>query len=290
MASPFTLTPVKTPADILTSLSTFNREAPAHPDRARSVLPSTTYWVYHPATGRFGPGKFVGYVGMTFAGYEQGHLGETDGAAFQGGITQKAIRSALDTSFEPHPGLHERLREWGTALLGDGAFGNADPSKWQFVVIGVDDEADNDADEAVEATERSQARRQGFLLDSKLRKALEDHAMDAAKRYFGSLGYDVEDRSGNHPYDLYCRRDQEVLHVEVKGTQTNGTGVVLTAGEVAFARTHKGQMALFVLHSIPVSEGQSGFILGAGERTLILPWDVDLGSLKPVSFVYDLPK
>src|SRR5690242_5479359 len=135
MASLFTLTPVKNRADILASLATFNREAPNHPDRARSVLLSTTYWVYHPATRQFGPGKFVGYVGMNFAGYEQGHLGKTDGAAFQGGITQKAIRSALDTSFEPHPELHGRLRDWGTALLGDEAFGNADPSKWQFVVI-----------------------------------------------------------------------------------------------------------------------------------------------------------
>src|SRR5262249_11901884 len=48
-----------------------------------------------------------------------------------------------------------------------------------------------DVDEAVvEALEQSQARGQGFLLDSKLRKALEDYAMEAAKRYFEAEGYE----------------------------------------------------------------------------------------------------
>ena len=45
-------------------------------------------------------------------------------------------------------------------------------------------------------------------------------------------------------------RPAEVLHVEVKGTQTTGEDIFLTAGEVNFARRHPGMMALFVLHSV----------------------------------------
>jgi hypothetical protein len=143
-------------------------------------------------------------------------------------------------------------------------------------------------DTAIEVLEKKQASGQGFLLDSKLRKALEDYAMDAAKRYFESHGYVVEDRSKGRPYDLRCTGKKGLLYVEVKGTQTNGEEVFLTSGEVQFARCHKGQMALFLVRSIKVSE--DGKILTNGQEDLILPWDVDQGFLKPVSYKYEVPK
>jgi hypothetical protein len=147
-----------------------------------------------------------------------------------------------------------------------------------------------DVDDAVlGALEKTQAASQGFLLDSKLRKALEEYAMEAAKGYFESLGYTCDDHHETKPYDLQCRRRQEVLHIEVKGTQTDGSAIILTPSEVEFARSHKGQMALYVLHSIQVSEGGDGFVLSKGQRNLILPWDVDLGTLKPMSFKYEVP-
>lgn len=142
-------------------------------------------------------------------------------------------------------------------------------------------------DEVVEALEKSHAKSQGFLLDSKLRKALEDYAMEAAKKYFRSKGYEVEDRSKGSPYDLQCTKANERLYVEVKGTQTEGTSTILTSGEVKFARSHKGQMALFVLHSIKVSS--NGKVLSHGEKNVIWPWDVDGGCLKPISYMYELP-
>ena len=74
--------------------------------------------------------------------------------------------------------------------------------------------------------------------------------MDSAKKYFRSKGYDVEDRSKGNPYDLQCTKTNERLNVEVKGTQTDGRSIILTSGEVEFARRNKAQIALFVLHSI----------------------------------------
>lgn len=109
------------------------------------------------------------------------------------------------------------------------------------------DGPDEIVDEAVvEATEKSHARSQGFLLDSELRMALEKYSMDAATRYFASLGYKVENHSKNHPYDLKCSGSKATLYVEVKGTQTNGKGIILTHGEVEFARLHSDHMALFI--------------------------------------------
>ncbi len=147
--------------------------------------------------------------------------------------------------------------------------------------------AANVDDSAAEAIERLQAKGQGFQLDSKRRKALENYAMDVAKQYFKGKGYECDDHSKKRPYDLRCSRGREVLCVEVKGTQTDGAEIILTRGEVEFAQSHEGKMVLFILHSIKVSN--NGMNLAGGRRTLICPWSVDQGELKPVSFTYRPP-
>lgn len=141
---------------------------------------------------------------------------------------------------------------------------------------------------ALEILEKEQAKGQGFRLNKTLRLRLEQYAMDAAKAYFKSSRFVVEDHSKNHPYDLYCRRGKQVLYVEVKGTQTHAQQVILTNGEVEFARRHKGQMALFIFHSINVFEVRGDFQLKGGGRRLIHPWDVDQGRLSPLSFMYQM--
>lgn len=173
-----------------------------------------------------------------------------------------------------------RLFDTIATTLSEAQASSSDEASFNDVVEEVDESV-------VEALEKSQARSQGFLLDSKLRKALEDHAMAAARRHFESEGYEVEDHSKNHPYDLLCQRNNGLLYVEVKGTQTNGEGVLLTSGEVEFARRNKSQMALFLLHSIMVSEDK--VILTEGKKKVLLPWDVAVGLLKPLSYKYELP-
>lgn len=78
----------------------------------------------------------------------------------------------------------------------------------------------------------------------------------------------------------------DLLYVEVKGTQTKGEEIILTSGEVDFARRHREQMALFVVHSIKVSDKKK---LTNGTERPIVPWDVDQGSLKPMSHKHKLP-
>ena len=146
--------------------------------------------------------------------------------------------------------------------------------------------AASEDDAVVEALEKSHAKGQGFQLDSKTRKAIEDYAMEAATRHFTSLGYKVEDHSKNHSHDLLCTKKKERLHVEVKGTVTTGDGIILTSGEVKFARNHKGEMGLFILHSIHLSADGK---VSDGKQKVIVPWDVDDGKLKPMAFNYEVP-
>jgi hypothetical protein len=45
-------------------------------------------------------------------------------------------------------------------------------------------------------------------------------------------------------------------------------------------------MALFVLHSINVAADGT---LSGGQERLVDAWDVDAGTLKPISFMYRVP-
>ena len=143
-------------------------------------------------------------------------------------------------------------------------------------------------EDVVDALEKSHARSQGFMLDSKLRAALEKYSMEAATRHFKSQGYTVEDHSKNHPYDLKCFRSDETLYVEVKGTQTDGKAVILTSGEVEFANRNSKHMVLFVLHSIQVSKDRKK--LSNGVQVVIHPWVVRQAALQPLSYKYEVPR
>lgn len=141
---------------------------------------------------------------------------------------------------------------------------------------------------AVDAAEQEFDRSQGFRVDAKLRKALEVYAMDAATEHFDSQNYAVDPEAHkNCPYDLECTRNGEVRYVEVKGTQTKGERIFLTAGEVDFAQRHKNEMVLFILHSINVSKDKKR--LSGGIQKIVDPWDVEEGDKTAISYRYAVP-
>jgi hypothetical protein len=131
MSTPFKFDTANTPADILQALSTFNREAPGHADRSGWIIRRTKYWVYHEATGRFGPNKFVAYPEMTFAAYERAHKLRDRAPWFNGKLARLAIVSVIDKKYVPEPALHGTLIEWAESLLGRGALG--DRAEWMFI-------------------------------------------------------------------------------------------------------------------------------------------------------------
>lgn len=150
------------------------------------------------------------------------------------------------------------------------------------------------ADQAAEAVADAAgkvARRgggQGFQLDQDVKVAVEAHAMNAATEFY-SKDWNVEDVHGTESYDLICRRNDEVKHVEVKGTTTDGTEVILTPNEVRHAR-ESPRTALFILSNITVERTNDGTItVGGGERHLYDPWHIDGGTLTPLGYRYQVP-
>jgi hypothetical protein len=48
-------------------------------------------------------------------------------------------------------------------------------------------------------------------------------------------------------------------------------------------------MALAILHSVRVVEGEAGVTVDGGELVVLQPWELDAGKLAPVSFTWRRP-
>lgn len=108
--------------------------------------------------------------------------------------------------------------------------------------------------------------------------------MAAAKKYFRHEGFDVEDVSARRSYDLLCRQDTRELHVEVKGTTTDGDVIVLTNNEVKHACNPRNLCVLFIQHSIRLKNQKAS----GGKRLVLDPWRLQQVHLTPVSYTYRL--
>ena len=144
--------------------------------------------------------------------------------------------------------------------------------------------------EAVAIVEILAGRRdgQGWRLSASERQAIERHAVTAATAHFEALGYTVKDVGAHESYDLQCTTTASELHVEVKGTTTGGSDVVLTPNEVAHARDNR-DVALFIYSSIAINSDGGLPICTGGEGRVIHPWQIDKdGELRPVGYSYTL--
>lgn len=96
---------------------------------------------------------------------------------------------------------------------------------------------------------------QGFSTNAYARKAIEQYAMQKAKTYYEEQGWKVSDVSATHSYDLLYKRDTgDELHVEVKGTTSDSSQILLTANEVRHAQNFYPQVALFVLSNTQIDQ------------------------------------
>lgn len=133
---------------------------------------------------------------------------------------------------------------------------------------------------------------QGFRIGVAERKEIENHAMQAAKSHYEEQGWSVTDVSATCSYDLLCKRDNgEELHVEVKGTTSDGQQILLTRNEVEHARYRFPHVALFVLANIKIEQTPTREVQASGgEKLPIDPWNVDEGMLSPLAYAYKIPK
>ena len=106
---------------------------------------------------------------------------------------------------------------------------------------------------------------------------------------FYSKALEIEDVHGRESYDLICRRGDEVKHVEVKGTTTDGAEVILTPNEVRHAREYPCT-ALFVVSNITVGRAEDGTVTATGGKQHCYdPWRMGDGTLTAVGFRYQVP-
>lgn len=106
-----------------------------------------------------------------------------------------------------------------------------------------------------------------------------------------SREWTVTDVHANHPYDLECRRGEEVLYVEVKGTTSGGMAVIVTPNEVSHAQAYHPSTELFVVANIGV-DGDDAVpprpIAHGGTQHRYRGWAADPSRLRPVGFEYRL--
>lgn len=137
----------------------------------------------------------------------------------------------------------------------------------------------------VQSVELEIERSAGFQPNSKIKRAVDLHAMGRAEKEFKNRGYEVKDVSQKKPYDLHCSKSDEVKYVEVKGTQSNGLDIFLTAGEVKFIEKNKANCVLCVVHGIAV-KGKRKPKASGGTVGVTEPFDLADGLLKPFAFTF----
>lgn len=120
--------------------------------------------------------------------------------------------------------------------------------------------------------------------------AIENYAMNMAIEHYTRAGYQVSNTSKESPYDLECTRGKETVRVEVKGTQSEGTMVMLTMAEVDNARNPDIRTDLFVVGRIHVDKTPKGPKLTGGKLLRhIKRWVPDDDALTPIEFRYEVP-
>lgn len=130
---------------------------------------------------------------------------------------------------------------------------------------------------------------QGFQQSVEVRQAIERWAMHQARERLEADGWNVTDVSARESYDFHCERESEELHVEVKGTQSDGRQVLLTKNEVAHARSSYPDVALYILAHVEVSEESGRVEASGGQDRMFEPWLVDDESLEPLGYSYTVP-
>ncbi len=94
---------------------------------------------------------------------------------------------------------------------------------------------------------------QGRETDVKRRRQVEDAAQDRLMETYRSQGWTVHDTRYGNPFDAIAEKDGIELYLEAKGTQSSGDSVIVTRGEVEFARANPGRCFMGIWSGIKFS-------------------------------------
>ncbi|RAN72344.1 hypothetical protein B5P43_32830 [Bacillus sp. SRB_336] len=128
----------------------------------------------------------------------------------------------------------------------------------------------------------------GICMDPVLRKAIEMAAVDQATEHYVGLGYEVKDVGLTHSYDLEAIREDEVRHIEVKGSQAHIEKIQLTRNEVNHANTFENTDLVLVAEIQWTRLEDGGILTESGLMQVIPNWRPSPENLKPTTFEYFL--
>lgn len=181
-----------------------------------------------------------------------------------------------------HP---EILSGLAAARARGGTVFSLEPEQWKAILS-----ISGSEERTLFSRRKQRATGQGFGLTGDERIAVEMHAQAMAEHHFLEQDYEVSDVSKTHSYDLHCRRGDDVLRVEVKGTTGSGGSVFLTRNEVEHAREHADHVALFVVRNISLDRSGLKPVASGGDAEVFQPWNIDQGTLEALQFEYRLPE
>jgi Domain of unknown function (DUF3883) len=141
--------------------------------------------------------------------------------------------------------------------------------------------ADNESEEAATVSQEQAA---GFQSNPAIRSAIEKFAMSKARSTLAAMGYtNLMDTSKLRPYDFTCAKHGKTFFAEVKGTQTTGTALILTRGEVEHINSHPDDCILVLVHSVTVSDKET---VSGGEVEVTESWKLHPDDLRPVQYIW----
>ncbi len=123
---------------------------------------------------------------------------------------------------------------------------------------------------------------QGRQQDAARRKAVEDYAQALLEAEYRKDGWRVEDVRFTKPYDAVATKGRETVYLEAKGTETDGRSVLVTRGEVSWARKHAGHCVIGIVSGV-VFDGPISVCPGSGSLATYI-WDPDTGRLTPETY------
>jgi hypothetical protein len=114
--------------------------------------------------------------------------------------------------------------------------------------------------------------------------------MAVAAAHYAAEGFVVEDTSSRRPFDLLCRRGDQEVRVEVKGTRSDGAEVFVTTAEVLNARGDRWRTDLFVLSRVVVTRSDVAEpSASGGAPNIIAGWVPQEQDLIPTQYRYLVP-
>ena len=123
---------------------------------------------------------------------------------------------------------------------------------------------------------------QGRQFDLEVRLKVEMAAHERLMDHYRSRGWVVKDTHSGSPYDALATKGTATLYLEAKGTQSAGTSVLVTRGEVEHARAHPGQCFVGIWSGIDIDE--SGAVRTDSGEFRVLPFVPDSGGLTVVGY------